>query len=303
MAQRTLHAMVANVSRKCGGAVPAGEILEALNNQNKMVHSRYPWPWTYGEANVLLQPTYTIGTVSITDATAAVTGAGTTWDVSWKYKRLYFGASNMDHLVLSFGGVGTATLVQPIDVGSNVVNSGYTIYQDLYPLPSDCEFGNIIVVANPLYRYRLRYLPRYTLESTAIYSKMFFNNYQTGFADGGYDEANKTNLIKFVPAPSTAAELRLVYRRRPPDLTTMASVSELPESFDDMLEFLAEYEVKRYRRLPGWTEAKHEGFQRMKSMRKRVVTSMTDNYNRVKAWPESQPPSIYADGMFIDPVP
>jgi hypothetical protein len=302
MAGRNLQEIAAGVQRRTSGLVPMGEILESIGIANKKIHTEYEWPWTFGETNLQIQPTYSTGTLSITDQTATFTGTGTTWVTSWVYKRLILGTN--DHLISSFGSATTGTLAQTVNLGSNQTNVGYTIYQDLYALPDDCEFGNILIVMNPTYRYRLRYLPRYTLEWQAVWPRIF-NNIQTGFADGGYDVATGKSLIRMAPPPAAVAEYKMIYRRRPPDLTTLTQTTWLPESFDDVMESMSSYLAKTARAKPiaGWMEDKQEAYQRLKAMRRRMVAAAGyDAYATYVAWPYYEGASNEAGGLSIGPT-
>ncbi|MEF3088000.1 hypothetical protein, partial [Bacillus altitudinis] len=86
MPVRTLGTIATAISRHTRGEVPFGEILQAIQDASVEIQSKYDWPWTWAEANIQLQPTYNVGTVTVADGSPAVTGIGTTWDVNWLYK-------------------------------------------------------------------------------------------------------------------------------------------------------------------------------------------------------------------------
>jgi hypothetical protein len=309
MALRTVQVMIADIARRTGGQIPIGVIMDAIESANKEIHVKYDWPWTRAEANIQIQAPYQVGTLSINDQTNVFTGSGTSWSPAWQYKRLYLGQNNVDYLVNGFSDATDGTLVQTINTGTNFVNSTYTIFQDTYALPADCEFGSILLIVNPIYRYRLRYVPSYTLDFQSIFSRVFFTNFQSGFADNGYDDTGKTGLIRFAPAPGSICEYRIVYRRRPPSLQGLASTPTLPESFDRAIELLAEYKIRFGQKTPmaGWMEVKQEAYQMILDMRRRISTSMQDNYSAYSQYPyydqmfgNSQ--SVFAGGLFIGPT-
>src|SRR6476660_8210926 len=200
MPARSLGTIAAAISRHTEGTIPFQEIIEAINNANQEIHGKYKWPWTRAEANINIQGTYQVGTISVADGSTSVVGVGTTWDTAWKYKRMLIG--NTDYLVSAFTSPTTATLVQGVNQGHSFAAVPYTVFQDMYALPSDCEPAQEILIVNPLYRYRLRYIPVYTLERQNIWLPGFFTNFQTGFSDGGYDDATNANLIRLTPPPS-----------------------------------------------------------------------------------------------------
>lgn len=322
MAARTVAQMAASISRHCGGMVAYAEIIDAIENANKEINTKWTWPWTRAESNVLIQAPYNTGTVSIVDGTDTVNldfGSGGIWDPGWQFKRIYLGQSNIDLEVREFSTT-TATLYQPINFGTDIVNAPYTIFQDMYALPDDCEFGGIMLIVNPIYRYRLRYIPVYTQEWQSVFSRVFFTNFQTGFADCGYSDLWNANLIRFAPAPGSVSEYRLVYRRRAPSLgiaspafshntpptgtNFLSNTTILPESYDRVVELMAEYLVRfqRTNPLPGWMECKREAYQLVASMRRKMATTLNDNYSSYWQYPYFTESSMYTSGLFITPT-
>lgn len=319
MARRTFAQIAAAISRQCGGGVPYGEIVDAMNDANLEINTKWTWPWTRAESNILIQPPYNTGTVSCLDNNTIVTLTGGTWDTNWNYKRLFMGQSNIDLEVFEVLSSTTLQLKQPINFGQNVVDQAYTLYQDMYALPDDCEFGNIILIVNPIYRYRLRYIPVYVLDTQSVFSRMFFSNFQTGFSDCGYDENTERNLIRMAPAPGSASEYRLVYRRRavaldttvpafgpvPPTGTSFLSNKPLlPESWDRLIELYAGYLVRSRGRQPmaGWMEMKAEAYQLIVAMRRKMGQGMYDNYASYWQYPYWENSSMYTSGLFIAPT-
>ena len=304
MPARTLGTIAAAIQRHTDGEIPFGEIVEAINNANQEIHEKFEWPWTRAETYIEVQGTYTTGTISVADGSTAVTGAGTAWNTGWLYKRILIG--NTDYPIAAVTGANTLTLVQPINQGQSYVNVNYAIFQDTYPLPADCEFGTILVVVNPIFRVRLYYIPTYTLERQNIWIPGFFTNYQFGFCDAGQDDATHANLIRMTPPPSAVGEYRMIYRRRPPDLSTLAQQTMLPRSFDSVLEKYAEYLARFNRKtpMPGWMEVKSEAYQLLQNMRRKVAGSMYDNFATYSGYPLTNAPSssTYANGLFIGPT-
>lgn len=316
MARRTISQMAAAISRHVQGQVGYREIIDAIDTANKEIYTLYEWPWLRAEANILIKAPYNTGTVSCSDGSEVVTLNGGTWDTGWDLKRLFMGNNNIDLQVLSIDDSTHLTLVQPINFGASVVDQPYTLYQDTYRLPNDCEFGGMLLIVNPIYRYRLRYIPVYTLEWQSVFARMFFSNFQTGFSDGGeVDPAPPVlgpqpfvlfgnSTIRFAPAPGSASEYRLVYRRRPPSFIALDETSILPESFDRVVEMLAEYHVRfqRVNPLPGWMEVKREAYQMLSNMRRKMSISMIDNYSAYWQYPYFENSSMYTSGLFIAPT-
>ncbi len=303
MPARTLGTIAAAISRHTRGEVPFGEILQAIQDASVEIQSKYDWPWTWAEANIQLQPTYNVGTITVADGSTNVLGTGTAWDTAWRYKTLQLG--DYTYPIASVGNTQFLELKQGINQGQSFTDAGYTIFQQDYPLPDDCEFGSITMIVNPLYRYRLRYIPRYTLERQAVWVPSFFTNFTMSFADGGRDDTTKKSLLRVTPPPSEAGDYRLVYRRRVPDLSALADQTLIPQSFDRVIELMAEYLVRLNRPtpMPGWMEKKAEAYQLLQAMRKKMSTVPLDNYPGYQSYPTGNV-SFYdpGSGAFVGPV-
>lgn len=299
MAARTFGSIAAGIARKTGGQVPMGEIFDAIQDANKEIHNKYEWPWTRAEFLIPVQPPYQTGTVSITNGSTSLTGTSTVWDTSWKYKRLLLGGIN--YQIATINSPTSATLVQPINVASNYVNAPYKIFQDTYALPSDCEFGTILIVVNPRLAYRLVKLPVYAFEMRYNWPPALFTNVLEAITDAGVDDTTHAALIRFGPQPNSYDEYRMIYRRRPPTLTALTSTTLFPESFDRVVELLAEYYVRfgRPTPMPGWMEVKQEAFQQLQNMRRKMTTSLDDNYATYSTYPSYEKSSIFAGGLFV----
>ena len=78
----------------------------------------------------------------------------------------------------------------------------------------------------------------------------------------------------------------------------------IPQSFDRVIELMAEYLVRLNRPtpMPGWMEKKAEAYQLLQTMRKKMATSPYDNYPRYATYPTADALSFYTDGVYIGPV-
>lgn len=282
MSVRTLAGMIASVRRALGEAaskVPIGDVQQAIFNTNLEVHGRYAWPWLYKEIFIGLNGPYSTGTVTVTDASTTVTGSGTTWDTTWRYKRLTVGQSNADWLVASFGSATTLTLVQAPHLDS-VTDQPYTIFQDVYALPSDWSPGTDIILTNPHLRYEIRKIPAYTLSQQAAANINLLTTYTLGYSDYGFDDTNKVYLIRLTPPPASTDEYKMVYRRRAPNLSLVTDTALLPEEFCEYLELMAEAQVKRTHRIPGYVEAERKAVLILRAMKRQVGTQGIVNMPR-----------------------
>jgi hypothetical protein len=283
---RTVQDILAAVHRKCSGLIPISDIYQSMLNVHRQIYAVYVWPWTYTEANISVAATYSTGTIAITDGTNTVAGTLTVWDTGWQYKKLHFTAI-ADYPIESFASPTSLTLKQNINTGANWTAAAYTIYQEDYPLPEDCEPGDVLLIVNPQYRYRLINPPRYTQEMYSTALGVTFNSFQRSWSDAGYQ--NSRYCIRFQPPPGSACEYRVVYRKRVPQLSSLTDASQLPETFDLALEHLTEFEVKRAnpKIFPAQESqlAKAEGYQVLQNMRRRATTSTSDIVSGYNNWP------------------
>lgn len=239
MARRTFKQIVAEIQRMPGlGGISVGEIMDKVNTAHKDLGNQ-PWPWNYAETNVLVPTVYSAGTISITDGTAAVTGAGTAWDPTWTGRRIMFGSSNVDYIVQAITGAGTLTLAQPVNLGTNLVTVPYTMWQDTYTYPSDYLFGSDVALSHPTLRIRIKKITRYKFENIMnAWARGMASNLQMFYCD--HDRNPDSGLYRFRlgPPPSSVAEYRLCYHRIAPDVA-LALVTDFPEGFDEVVTLTA----------------------------------------------------------------
>lgn len=303
MASRQLNQIMATVQRRTGGKVSPGSIYEAINDSTRRINRLYKWPWLVAESNIQVQTNYTTGTINVNDLTNTVTGVGTAWTPeAGSNKTLYFG-TNSTYPVQTISNGTTLTLKQSINTGQNWTGATYSLYQDTYPLPDDCEPGTEILIVNQRIRYRLLRLQKYALETRSVSIGVFFTNFQDSWCEAGYNDTTKKYLIKLSPPPSTVTEYKLFYRRTPPDFQTMADTCSIPPMFQDAICFMAEYLVKRHEQMAGWQEAKVEAYQIIQSMRQQIATAPQDIFSLYRSWPASNTasPSMYGAGLIISP--
>lgn len=304
MPARTLGTIAAAISRHTRGEVPLQEIMEAVNTASIECQSKYDWPWTFADADIRLQPSYSTGTVSILNNTKTVTLTGGTWDVTWLYKTLLLGSSY--YPIDFFTSPTTAVLKEVVNQGQDFTDAGYTMFQQDYPLPDDCEPGSRVVVVNLRFQYRVKDVPIYTLMRQQAWVTNLVTNFQICLSDAGFSDSTRKYLIRFTPPPSDAQDLKIAYRRRVPDLSAIADQTLIPPSFDRAIELIAEYLVRfnQPTPMPGWMEKKAEGYQLLSAMRRKMATAPIDNYSRLSDYPFFENTSFYDpnSGAFVGPV-
>lgn len=100
---------------------------------------RYEHDWLQKPGQIRLVPAYNTGTVNVTVDTAVVTGVGTTWTPAMTGRVIKFNSNN-EYYTFTYVSPTSGTLSQALTNlfgGGNIVDGGYTIYQDKYDLPSD----------------------------------------------------------------------------------------------------------------------------------------------------------------------
>lgn len=294
MATRTLADMIASVARSTGGAVPLGEIHQAIYNANLQIHSRYPWPWLRTDVLITLNAPYTTGTVSLTNGSTAVTGSGTTWDTAWIYKTLR--VSNVDYPIASINSATSLTLVQAPVLSAAVTGSAYSIIQDTYALPADYVMGSDVCLQNQTLYYEVKKIPDVQLFQQSVWTRLISSSYVSNYCDYGFDDTNKVYKIKVNPPPAGTIPLKFVYLRKPPDLSQMSATSILPEVFVEILERTAEARVKRERKLGGWQEAEAAANQMLFALKRQIQTQGV--VNRPEDHGFNQYDASWRDGIF-----
>lgn len=281
-------------------------LIEGLSDAYKEICSAYEWPWQQNaEWNIGVPDNYATGTVNVTPGSNLVTGNGTAWDTTWKYRRILVGPDAMDYRIREFADPVTATLEQPATITTPLTSASYTIFQDTYPMPGDYEPGQDTLMMQPGNRIRVPHLPRLTLEQQYIVQKQFFSNIPQGFCDWGVDLTTlgqPTYLIRIIPPPSGATQLRMSYRRRMPDTDDPDRATGIPTTFDDVVEMTAAAKIGMKYGIAGaqaWDMMATK--QKKRLMRRTANTQMANTpKSHGSGWTDS---SFSEGGLSIGPWP
>ena len=119
---------------------------------------RRQWTWLM-KTNSFYGPVYTaLGTVSVTDGSAIVTGAGTSFTQNMIGKQIRIGAaagsSYPTYTVIQVPSTLSVVLDRPWS-GASLVSQSYTIFQCYFQVPAD--FQSFYSVVNPTGNYRLNH--------------------------------------------------------------------------------------------------------------------------------------------------
>lgn len=274
--KRTLGQMIASVQRAVPMATPQ-EIRVFLDTANKEVHSTWEWSWLYAEYDVPIVAPYSTGTVSVNNGSAAVVGTGTTWNPTWTGMRLRAGSSMTDWRVAAVTSGTTLTLDQVTNLPANLTNATYLLYQDSYRMPADFDPGHDIFLGHMNLRYRLKHIPRMHAEMQMLTLKQLYTNSQMFYCDDGWDSTANRYRIRIIPPPGATQDYRLVYRKRVEDLDTMTEVTSIPESFDEILELMAQWKLKEQYLIAGAELDQRRAMAKLKALKRQTSASIVEN--------------------------
>ncbi len=298
MAQQTFRQIVADIQRFPSlDTVSLGQIIDTVASVAADLGNQ-PWPWNYAETNILVPAASSTGTVSIVNGTATVTGVGTGWDVSWYGRRIRFGNSNLDYIIQSIDNPTQITLAQPVNLAANLVDSSYTIYEDVYLYPADYIVGSDVALLQPVVRARIPKIPRYKFEMAMNAGlRSFSTNIQMFYCDHGEDLTTGRMRFRLGPPPTGPAELRLCYHQMAPDFVAGNMVT-LPEGFDEIIALTAAAKIYDLQKLAGLSEPiKAIAAGKLKLLRRSVATQTIDDVpNATMEMPDS---SISQWGLMI----
>lgn len=258
MARATYRQIVADIQRKPGlENLSLGEIFDAVATASKDIGNQ-PWPWNYAETNVLVPAPLSTGTVSIPDLTDIVTLAGSTFPPSLIGWRIRFGNSNLDYIVSQVIDPTHILLAQVVNLGANLVNSSYTLYQDTYFYPDDYILGSDVALLQPTIRTRIPKIPRYKFEMAMNAGlRSFSTNIQMFYCDQGEGQDQFGNYrfqFRLAPPPAGPAELRLCYHAMSPNFVPGATTL-IQEGYDEIISLIAASKLYNLHRQPGTADA------------------------------------------------
>ena len=273
---------MASVQRSLRGAnVSLGEVHQAIDTANKKVHLSFHWPWSYGDTNLLIQAPWSgpVGTVDVVNqvSPSLLESNSGGLDTTWTGMRIQVGNSNVDYKVASFPAADQILLAQPLNLATPLVDATYTLYKDTYTLPADCDVAQDLMIAIQNVQIVVRHVPRYTFENYALAQLQSSTSMTQFYADTEFNTTLGLYQIRFMPPISTVGEYRLVYRKRPPDLTAPNATSALPEGYDEILELVASAKLMGDYGLPGAEKKAAEAAGAIRLMRRMVEGALIDN--------------------------
>jgi hypothetical protein len=133
----------------------AGPLLarDWVSNAFRQIAERRPWSWLQKQGQFIIPALYNTGTVTTTQSSATVTGAGTAWTAALIGRQFRLTSTTPIYTIEAVD-VGLQTLTLDLPWGAkNYVNMGYEIYGAYASPPSD--FNYFITIWDPNFNWQL----------------------------------------------------------------------------------------------------------------------------------------------------
>jgi hypothetical protein len=218
------------------------------------------------------------------DQTTTVSLAGGNWlaQVGQPGYRIRVGNSNLDYIVASIVNLNTITLAQPVNLGTNLTASTYTLYKDTFFYPSDYIVGSDVALLQPVIRTRIPKIPRYKFEMAMNSGlRSMSTNIQMFYCDAGIGSdlsGNRFYQFRLGPPPAGVAELRLCYHSQAPDLTASSSTTLLPDGYDEVIALIAASKLYDIHKAPGLSQqVKDLANGKLRLLKRQIATQTIDD--------------------------
>lgn len=274
MASRSVKNYVADIARETRGQVPYLECLQGLRDAVNLIDSRANWEFLITRTTLPTSASYSTGTVAVSGTT--VTGTGTTFDPTWKYRTFRFSSRVTSYDVASFGGVTAATLLATPSSGTAITADSYILYQARYALPADCEPGRDLMISGPAgWGDGSGRIPKTEASRFQRMDDPVFvgNGLPSYYTDDSFDEVNNVATIRLYPFPVSSADLRLLYYKKMTVPDSDTATIPLPEAYERLAVLVAAWPLKKRYDLKGWLEDKQEATNMMQDLFNRYAVS------------------------------
>ena len=256
-------------------------VQSAINDSLLEICQYHNWNFLIDRYDIGTAQSYATGTVSVAQGSTLVTLVGGAWDPTWFNKKLLMTGSNTEKEVDHFSSPTTAVLRYPWGSPS-ITASAYFLYQDEYPVPT--QNGRDIAIINPLLRYRLLKLDRYSAEDRTVWARFTFGVRPTHYSDGGADVTTISPTynqarFKLWPPVNVAQDLILYFYKTPTILQADTDTTVLPNEFEELLIRLALYRLRKKIGSPGWMDDHLYAMQGLIQFREKQNTQSSYDYS------------------------
>ena len=147
---------VGQVAQRLVAEVPSigpKEARKRIARAIKALNEMHEWSHRLSRSRVTTEAQYATGTVAIANGGTAVTLTSGTWDTAWSTapsSRRIFISGRPEPYDITIASTTTGQLSDAW-AGTTQTAASYVLFRDTYPLPTDCDYGDImrIVDADP----------------------------------------------------------------------------------------------------------------------------------------------------------
>jgi hypothetical protein len=254
------------------------------------VYSEHPWRFCVKESRIVTEPSYATGTIHVTPGSTAIVLTGGAWDPAWTNRRITIsGQSETYDMAVILAGSGT--LVQPW-AGTENLTATYTMYRDIYALPTDCNMGRDYYILDPS-RNRCVRMKDYGVFTERKTGNTFSNSTQYFWCTRVAMTAAGVAQLQFDPPPTDGLVFPIIYFAAPikPTLYTTTITPLFPTPYDDLIWRKARWLYAEERKK--WRE--RDQFRAIYYDRFYDAVKILDGGAEVERIIRRQHPSIYPD--------
>ena len=281
MGLRTFVQLTAEVYRQVNSPIQRAsvfDIQQALNDAYREITQYADWNYLLDRYDIPLVASYSAGTVTATQGSTAITGAGTTWVNTWYNRKIMLSGDSEEKEIINFTGAGSAVLRYPYNSTlTPTTNLSYTIYQDSYPVP--ISPGRDLMIVNPQFQWsRLKKYDKWTFMDRTAFNRFSTDIRPTIYTDDGTDTVAASPTfgqpkLQFWPRPTAAQDLVLAFFRAATPLAADGDRTILPPEFEEILIKIARFRIKKSHGIPGWMDDEREAFGLLVQMRDKQASS------------------------------
>lgn len=140
-------------------------LVRQFNLFHKDFNKRYAWPWRQKQVFVQSVANYVTGTVSVTNGSRTVTGAGTAWTSAMAGRILKLDSDDELYEILSVSGAGTLVLKTPY-LGASSGGASYLIWKKYYELDPAVPYLSDMTIAR--WPYTSKEIPKKSFDGNLI---------------------------------------------------------------------------------------------------------------------------------------
>jgi hypothetical protein len=232
---------------RCSPNEASSEVFRAVKN----LYQEHDWTFLIAESSIVTEAAYTTGTVGVTNGNPAIALTDGTWVVSWANRRIVIEGDPVPY-GLTVTGAAAGTLDRNFS-GETDTGLTYTIYRDIYTLPTDCDYTRAYYILDPARNCSIRLKDYGTFMDEALRCRTSpgipaWATFVSLTSDG-------VPQIQLGPNPPSSAETYpILYFRSPatPSALTEYPSPRFPVAFEDLIWRRAAWQYAENPRHPHW---------------------------------------------------